>query len=490
MISKISRSFLAVSISAGFVFGPMSQQINVHASGLRYLGFSVSEPSPQRTGTPMKLEAWGEGEGDVSYKFYIYEPTTGQTKYIKTWNRVNTTYWCPEKPGTFDVYVDMMDEAGNIQEKAVSYTITKGDTPQKQVRMSSSSSGQKAFESVDFAVAPLGITHKECRFFAYNPQNSYQEEISKSSETIARWEPKKPGDYLVFADITTESGEIFETHVPYKVTEPDPIIYQGFWVDNPSPKPIGTNITINAAAKCTNQKPARYRFFAYNRSLDQQEEIKEYSEVSSGTWSPSIPGDWEIYVDIIDGEGHIFEKCLPYTIEKPIDASNAIPALGPGQQFGIDISKHQGAINFKLAKANGVQFAIIRLGHGSDISNQDDPFLYDYVRGAKEAGIPIGFYLFSYAQNDSEAQSELEHTLRLLTTIKERFGAISEYPIYLDIEDDARSSIKMSSLGKDQLTRQALIWCQGLRAAGYMSGIYACKTFCDNLLDLSQFSEY
>jgi hypothetical protein len=383
-----------------------------------------------------------------------------------------------------------MDEAGNIQEKAVSYTITEGVAPQKQLRMAASTSSKKAFESVDLAVFPIGTTAKQCRFFAYNPQNGYQEEIAKSPETTTRWVPQKPGDYQIFADVTVESGEILETYINFKATEPDPIIYQGLWADSPSPKPMGTNIRISAAAKCANQKPPLYRLFAYNRALDHQDEIKPFSELSSGNWSPSLPGTWEIYVDIVDCDGHVFEKCMPYTIESLIDASRAIPELGPGQKFGIDVSKHQGAINFNLAKANGVQFAIIRLGLGDDREDQDDPYLYQYIKSCQEAGIPVGFYFFSYAQNDDAAQSELSHTLRLLASIKQKFGAVAQYPIYLDIEDDPRSSIKMSSLGKEQLTKQALIWCRGIQSAGYMPGIYACKNFCDNLLDMSQLSEY
>ena len=61
---------------------------------------------------------------------------------------------------------------------------------------------------------------------------------------------------------------------------------------------------------------------------------------------------------------------------------------------GIDVSEHQGAINWSQAKASGVQFTMIRGGYGR---NNVDKYFHANAKGATAAGIPIGMYWFSYA---------------------------------------------------------------------------------------------
>ena len=46
--------------------------------------------------------------------------------------------------------------------------------------------------------------------------------------------------------------------------------------------------------------------------------------------------------------------------------------------FGIDVSKHQGVIDWKKVKADGVEFAILRAGYGREISQKDMQFENNY----------------------------------------------------------------------------------------------------------------
>ena len=63
---------------------------------------------------------------------------------------------------------------------------------------------------------------------------------------------------------------------------------------------------------------------------------------------------------------------------------------------GIDVSKHQGKIDWQRVKAADVAFAIVRAGYGM-YENQVDPRFAENMAGAKAAGIPIGVYWYSYA---------------------------------------------------------------------------------------------
>ena len=57
---------------------------------------------------------------------------------------------------------------------------------------------------------------------------------------------------------------------------------------------------------------------------------------------------------------------------------------------GVDISEHNGSVDFQALKNAGVQFVIIRLGYGSDYVSQDDSRFSENVRKAETVGMPWG----------------------------------------------------------------------------------------------------
>ena len=75
------------------------------------------------------------------------------------------------------------------------------------------------------------------------------------------------------------------------------------------------------------------------------------------------------------------------------------------QKKGVDISEHNGSVDFQALKNAGVQFAILRLGYGSDYVSQDDSRFSENVRKAETAGMPWGAYLYSYAKTAAMAKS-------------------------------------------------------------------------------------
>ena len=96
---------------------------------------------------------------------------------------------------------------------------------------------------------------------------------------------------------------------------------------------------------------------------------------------------------------------------------------------GIDVSEHNGVIDWGKAKADGVQFAMIRMGVGSDIMSQDDVQFEHNVQECERLGIPWGAYLYSYALNVQQARSEANHIKRLMKSKK------PSYPVAFDMED-------------------------------------------------------
>ena len=94
----------------------------------------------------------------------------------------------------------------------------------------------------------------------------------------------------------------------------------------------------------------------------------------------------------------------------------------------IDVSEHNGTINWEAVKAAGIQGAIIRCGYGMDMTSQDDKQWSRNVSECERLGIPYGVYLYSYADNADKARSEAQHVLRLIK------GRKLSFPVYYDLE--------------------------------------------------------
>lgn len=149
---------------------------------------------------------------------------------------------------------------------------------------------------------------------------------------------------------------------------------------------------------------------------------------------------------------------------------------------GIDVSSHNGDINWGLVKSQ-IDFAIIRLGYGDNIEGQDDRYFLNNVNECINNNIPFGVYIYSYATNlvgNASIQSEIEHTKRQLSKISQK-----PFCVYIDMEDD--STVK---LGKIQLTNFALEYCKEITQAGYKAGVYANENWFKNYLNCSTIASY
>ena len=139
--------------------------------------------------------------------------------------------------------------------------------------------------------------------------------------------------------------------------------------------------------------------------------------------------------------------------------------------FGVDVSTFQGSIDWAKAKADGVTFAILRVGYGSDISSQDDNTWEPNADACEKLGIPYGAYLYSYASTTEMVNSEISHTLRLLA------GHRLSLPVFYDMEDGVQAALSSSTL-----CSFANQYCAGITAAGYKAGIYSSKNWWEGKL--------
>ena len=136
---------------------------------------------------------------------------------------------------------------------------------------------------------------------------------------------------------------------------------------------------------------------------------------------------------------------------------------------GIDVSQHQGVIDWNKAK---VDFAILRLGWIGNKGNHtlDTQFERNYTE-CKRLGIPVGVYVYNYCASVSTIKDGAEWAIEKLK------GKALELPVYIDMEDNS-----ISNQGKDKLTEMTFEFNQLIEKAGYWAGVYANKNWYDNYL--------
>ncbi len=154
-----------------------------------------------------------------------------------------------------------------------------------------------------------------------------------------------------------------------------------------------------------------------------------------------------------------------------------------GTAFGIDVSKHNGKIDWNAVKSSGVDFAIIRCGYrGSSTGVMiEDPKFHENIKGATEAGIKVGIYFFSQAVDEVEAVKEASMAVSLAKSYN------LTYPIFIDTESSGGRGDKIST---EIRTAVVNAFCKTVQDAGYKAGIYSSKTWYEKHLDMSKLGNY
>ena len=164
---------------------------------------------------------------------------------------------------------------------------------------------------------------------------------------------------------------------------------------------------------------------------------------------------------------------------------NGFLRYGTDSLVGIDVSTHQGLIDWQAVKGAGVEFAIIRAGYRGTTQGllYEDELFRANLDGAKEAGLLVGVYFFSQAANEEEAAEEAEFVCGLLD------GAKLDLPIYYDWEEVSGQS-RIPGAAEIPMTECAVAFCEAIKAQGYEAGVYFNQTYGYDHLDLLALQDY
>lgn len=151
----------------------------------------------------------------------------------------------------------------------------------------------------------------------------------------------------------------------------------------------------------------------------------------------------------------------------------------------IDVSSHNGSVDFKRVKEAGIDGVVVRGGYGVDST---DRRFHTNVENALANGLHVGVYWFGYAYSESTAQKEARYCLSQL----KRYEGRLDLPIFYDWEYDSYDYAKKQGVTPTKATVSKWVdaFCSTVELAGYFVGVYGNLDYLNRYFDASIKTKY
>ncbi|WP_022778455.1 GH25 family lysozyme [Butyrivibrio sp. AE3009] len=291
------------------------------------------------------------------------------------------------------------------------------------------------------------------------------------------------GDITVFMSDITEGDATYRASKSQTITVAEKIQYAKIDVSDE----IKTEDQVNVAEEDTKvQDVDETTGGADGKSSDAAAETATEPQES---YDEDISEDAEDLIAQIEeeaGAAEISRQAQSGTIDRPAEPeqpSNEEVEQAHAGTKGIDVSKHNGNIDWGAVKGAGIDFAIIRCGYRGSSSGAliVDPMFSANINGAKNAGLNVGVYFFSQAVNEAEAVEEASMVLELISPYS------LQYPVYIDVE---KSNGRGDAISADERTAVTRAFLSTIQNAGYSCGVYSNKLWFENRINTGSLLDY
>ena len=146
--------------------------------------------------------------------------------------------------------------------------------------------------------------------------------------------------------------------------------------------------------------------------------------------------------------------------------------------IGLDLSEFQTVTDFNLIKEAGIDFVILRIGWGpnSDLTVNDDKKFEDFYKGAKEVGLKVGAYFFSYSNKLEEVDTEINY---VLDKLKDK-----EIDLWVSYDWENWKDFKYAHMSFTDLNKMAKKFVKAMNDNGYKGMNYGSKAFLEEIWNL------
>ena len=211
--------------------------------------------------------------------------------------------------------------------------------------------------------------------------------------------------------------------------------------------------------------------------------------------SISIP-DYELLVnDIYEGQTLIPKFDMPlneYDVKKFTEKNGMIQYDSPNARVGVDVSEHQGSVDWNAVKGAGVDFALLRLGYRGltqGLLNVDETFEQN-LQSDTDAGLFVGVYFFSQAVTEAEAVAEADFVVETLNGRKLAYPVVFDWEPPIPSDELPAEDLRAYDMTGGQVTSFAKAFCDRIKEAGYTPCMYTNKSMAYEFFNLEELKEY
>ena len=277
------------------------------------LTITASKTEADKTVT-FTAKAAGGKEG-YTYKFIVYNKTTGTWGLVQNYSSKNTCTWTKGSAGDRYFYVDVKDAAGNVVRSEALNVKIDAATPKVTLTGSSTSidTGAKLTLTAQTTLGS-GCTYK---FIIFNPATNQWFKLQDfgSSNTFT-WTAGSDGTRLFYVDVKDADGNVTRSKV-LNVTigsgSTDRLTVNATVSDNTTN--IGEKITFTAHG-IGGKAGYTYKMVVYNKTTKTWGLVQNFSSNNAITWVAGTAGDREFYIDVKDADGNVARSAVMNVITK------------------------------------------------------------------------------------------------------------------------------------------------------------------------------
>ena len=277
------------------------------------LTITASKTEADKTVT-FTAEAAGGKEG-YTYKFIVYNKTTGTWGLVQNYSSKNTCTWTKGSAGDRYFYVDVKDATGNVVRSEALNVKIDAETPKVTLTGSSTSidAGAKLTLTAHTTLGS-GCTYK---FIIFNPATNQWFKLQDfSSSNTFTWTAGSDGTRQFYVDVKDADGNVTRSKV-LNVTigsgSADRLTVNATVSDNTTN--VGEKITFTAHG-IGGKAGYTYKMVVYNKTTKTWGLVQNFSSNNAITWVAGSAGDREFYIDVKDADGNVARSAVMNVITK------------------------------------------------------------------------------------------------------------------------------------------------------------------------------
>lgn len=229
--------------------------------------------------------------------------------------------------------------------------------------------------------------------------------------------------------------------------------------------------------------------------IEDKSELKKLGREHSVKYYSYMPNEIKdsnfIYYDVFGNKRemiineNIFKN--NYVFEDEEGVFSKIAPNGYDMSYGIDVSKHNGDIDFQKVKNSGFEFVFLRIayrGYGKKGNLKQDEKFSENIIKAKNAGLKVGAYVFSQAKNEEEALEEASFALNILNNEK------LDLPLVFDAETIKNHIARTDNITGEQFTKNAIVFMDEIKKHEYDTAYYSNMVWEDYYFDMEKLKDY